>query len=172
MIVSMILDTKGRNVVTIGAEATIREAVDELASRKIGAIVVVEGIDRIVGIISERDVVRAVAKRGTEVLSESVGSIMTREVMTCSDSETINEVMSRSRRGSRKSSARPRRCAPISRRRDRRDRSVSRLFVTSLTKSPWPDSCDHFRWKRRVGSPAVGRFRRSAIASHAVTALS
>jgi CBS domain-containing protein len=99
MIVGMILETKGRNVVTIGAKATIGEAVAELAGRKIGAIVVVEGIDRIVGIISERDVVRAVAQRGTDVLSESVGSIMTREVMTCSDQETINEVMSRMTRG-------------------------------------------------------------------------
>jgi CBS domain-containing protein len=95
----MILETKGRNVVTIGAKATIGDAVAELAGRKIGAIVVVEGIDRIVGIISERDVVRAVAKKGTDVLSESVGSIMTREVMTCSDHETINEVMTRMTRG-------------------------------------------------------------------------
>jgi CBS domain-containing protein len=99
MIVGMILETKGRNVVTIGARATIGEAVAELGARKIGAIVVVEGIDRIVGIISERDVVRAVAQRGAGVLSEPVGSIMTREVMTCSDQETINEVMTRMTRG-------------------------------------------------------------------------
>jgi len=99
MIVGMILETKGRNVVTIGARATIGEAVAELGARKIGAIVVVEGIDRIVGIISERDVVRAVAKKGADVLSEPVGSIMTREVMTCSDQETINEVMTRMTRG-------------------------------------------------------------------------
>jgi CBS domain-containing protein len=99
MIVGMILEMKGRNVVTIGARATIGEAVAELAGRKIGAIVVVEGIDRIVGIISERDVVRAVAQKGAAVLSESVGSIMTREVMTCSDQETINEVMTRMTRG-------------------------------------------------------------------------
>ena len=99
MIVGMILETKGRNVVTIGAKATIGEAVAELAGRKIGAIVVVEGIDRIVGIISERDVVRAVAQKGADVLSEPVGSIMTREVMTCSDQETINEVMTRMTRG-------------------------------------------------------------------------
>jgi CBS domain-containing protein len=99
MIVGMILETKGRNVVTIGARATIGEAVAELGSRKIGAIVVVEGIDRIVGIISERDVVRAVAQNGADILSEPVGSIMTREVMTCSDHETINEVMTRMTRG-------------------------------------------------------------------------
>lgn len=95
MIVAMILGEKGRAVVTIGANATIGEAVSELAKHKIGAIVVVEDSDRIVGIISERDVVRAVAKSGMDVLSESVGSIMTSEVMTCSDPETINEVMSR-----------------------------------------------------------------------------
>ena len=99
MIVGMILEMKGRKVVTIGARATIGEAVAELAGRKIGAIVVVEGIDRIVGIISERDVVRAVAAKGVDALSESVGSIMTREVMTCSDQETINEVMTRMTRG-------------------------------------------------------------------------
>ena len=99
MIVGMILETKGRNVVTIGARATIGEAVAELGARKIGAIVVVEGIDRIVGIISERDVVRAVAQKGADVLSEPVGSIMTREVMTCADQETINEVMTRMTRG-------------------------------------------------------------------------
>jgi CBS domain-containing protein len=99
MIVGMILEAKGRKVVTIGARATIGEAVAELGARKIGAIVVVEGIDRIVGIISERDVVRAVAQKGADVLSEPVGSIMTREVMTCSDNETINEVMTRMTRG-------------------------------------------------------------------------
>ncbi len=99
MIVGMILEAKGRDVFTIGAKATIGEAVAELAQRKIGAIVVVEGIDRIVGIISERDVVRAIARNGSDVLSEQLGSIMTREVVTCTDSETINEVMTRMTRG-------------------------------------------------------------------------
>jgi CBS domain-containing protein len=99
MIVAMILEQKGHNVVTIGAKATIGEVVSQLAEHKIGAIVVVEDVDDIVGIISERDVVRAVAKSGTEVLSEPVGSIMTSEVMTCEDSETINEVMARMTRG-------------------------------------------------------------------------
>jgi len=99
MIVAMILDEKGRNVETIGANASIGEVVSELASHKIGAIVVVEDVDEIVGIISERDVVRAIAERGTEVLSEPVGSIMTSEVMTCEDSETIHDVMARMTRG-------------------------------------------------------------------------
>lgn len=99
MIVAMILEQKGRNVVTIGATATVGEVVSELARHKIGAIVVVEDVDEIVGIISERDIVRAVAERGPDILSESVGSIMTSEVMTCEDSETVNDVMARMTRG-------------------------------------------------------------------------
>jgi CBS domain-containing protein len=99
MIVAMILAQKGRNVVTIGTSATIGGVVSDLAKHKIGAIVVVEDADTIVGIVSERDIVRAVAKRGADVLSEPVSSIMTSEVMTCEDSETINEVMARMTRG-------------------------------------------------------------------------
>jgi CBS domain-containing protein len=99
MIVAMILEEKGRDVVKTAASVTIGEVVADLAEKKIGAIVVVEGGDRIVGIVSERDVVRAVARHGADVLSEPVGSIMTREVMTCGDRETINEVMGRMTHG-------------------------------------------------------------------------
>lgn len=99
MIVAMILKQKGHNVVTIGARATIGEVVALLGEHKIGAIVVVENVDEIVGIISERDIVRAIAKSGPKILTEPVGSIMTSEVMTCEDNETINEVMARMTRG-------------------------------------------------------------------------
>jgi len=95
MIVAMILEAKGRDVVTIGADATIGQAVSKLAERKIGAIVVVEGTDRITGIISERDVVRAIARDSANVFSEPVGSIMTTDVVTCGDREAIIEVMGR-----------------------------------------------------------------------------
>jgi CBS domain-containing protein len=99
MIVAMILDQKGRDVVKTGANAKIADVVAVLAEKKIGAIVVVEGTDRIVGIVSERDIVRAVAGHGAEVLSETVETIMTREVVSCGDRETINEVMGRMTRG-------------------------------------------------------------------------
>lgn len=99
MIVAMILEQKGRSVVTIDANAMIGEVVSQLVGHKIGAIVVVEDVDDIVGIISERDIVRAIARSGMEVLSEPVQSIMTSEVMTCEDGETINEVMARMTRG-------------------------------------------------------------------------
>lgn len=99
MIVSMILEEKGRGVVTIGGTATVADAVASLARHKIGALVVVEGGDRIVGIVSERDIVKAFARADGEVAKESVASLMTREVVTCTDSETIHEVMGRMTRG-------------------------------------------------------------------------
>jgi CBS domain-containing protein len=99
MIVAMILDQKGREVVKTSASATISEVLARLAEEKIGAIVVVDGADRIVGIVSERDIVRAIARDGAGVLSASVGTIMTREVVTCGDRETINDVMGRMTHG-------------------------------------------------------------------------
>jgi CBS domain-containing protein len=99
MIVAMILDQKGREVVKTSASATIAEVLAKLAEKKIGAIVVVDGSDRIVGIVSERDIVRAIARDGADVLPASVGTIMTREVVTCGDRETINEVMGRMTHG-------------------------------------------------------------------------
>jgi CBS domain-containing protein len=86
---------KGRQVVTTSATKTIADAIEILAAQKIGALVVVEDRDRIVGIVSERDVVRAIAKSGCDALPDKVSEIMTREVMTCTETETINDVMSR-----------------------------------------------------------------------------
>jgi CBS domain-containing protein len=99
MNVAEILLEKGRDVATILPERTIAEAVDELARRRIGALVVIEGRDRVAGIVSERDVVRSLAQRGAGLLGESVGSIMTREVVTCRETETIDRVMGRMTRG-------------------------------------------------------------------------
>lgn len=99
MIVSAILALKGREVVTIAAERSILDAVATLGARKIGALVVTEGRDRIVGVISERDIVKAIAARGAGVLSEAVAAIMTREVVTCAEGESIDQVMGRMTRG-------------------------------------------------------------------------
>jgi CBS domain-containing protein len=99
MILATILSEKGRDVATTAASVTIREVVAELAARKIGALVVVEGVDRVVGIVSERDIVKALARKGGAVLDDPVGTIMTREVVTCADSETVIRVMGRMTRG-------------------------------------------------------------------------
>jgi CBS domain-containing protein len=98
MTVAAILAEKGRDVLTIAAAKTIAEAVEILAKRRVGALVVVEGGDRIVGIVSERDIVRALAT-GADALKQPLSSVMTRDVMTCSDGETIDSVMSRMTKG-------------------------------------------------------------------------
>jgi CBS domain-containing protein len=99
MTVAAMLAQKGRTVATTTGDQSVADAVAVLAARKIGALVVVEGPDRIAGIVSERDIVRALAEGGASALSRPVSAIMTREVMTCTEDETINQVMSRMTRG-------------------------------------------------------------------------
>ncbi|HET7716688.1 MAG TPA: CBS domain-containing protein [Bauldia sp.] len=94
MIVAHILASKGRDVATTTPDRLISDVVAELAARRIGALVVTER-GRVVGIISERDIVKAIGLRGAGILSDPVSSIMTRDVVTCSERETINSVMSR-----------------------------------------------------------------------------
>lgn len=81
MKVNSILSTKGREVITIHPEQTIRDAVSLLSRHKIGALVVVEDADRLVGIISERDVIRRAAL-DENVFSLPVAEVMTRKVIT------------------------------------------------------------------------------------------
>jgi CBS domain-containing protein len=98
MTVAAILADKGRDVLTIAAANSLGDAVAILAKRRVGALVVVEDGDRIVGIVSERDIVRAIAG-GAAALEQPVSSVMTKNVMTCSDGETIDSVMSRMTKG-------------------------------------------------------------------------
>jgi CBS domain-containing protein len=99
MTVAAMLSEKGREVITTSAAASIAGAIDTLAKRRIGALVVVDDQDNIAGIISERDIVRAIAEQGERVLSSALSTVMTRAVVTCSESETINDVMTRMTRG-------------------------------------------------------------------------
>jgi CBS domain-containing protein len=99
MTVSAILAAKGRDVVTIGVGAKVREAVALLAARRIGALVVTGEDRRIAGIVSERDIVRTVAADQAAALDGPLSAIMTRAVITCGEGETIDSVMSRMTRG-------------------------------------------------------------------------
>lgn len=93
MTVKAILSRKGSDVLTIDPAATLAAAAKLLAERRIGAIVVT-GLDaRVAGILSERDIVRALAERGADVLNERVDRVMTRRVVTCTETETIASVM-------------------------------------------------------------------------------
>ena len=95
MIVKNILAGKRGNVVTIEPTADLATAVKLLAERRIGAVVILGADHRIVGILSERDIVRALAEHGPTVLNEPVGQVMTRDVNTCSEDDTIGELMDR-----------------------------------------------------------------------------
>jgi CBS domain-containing protein len=95
MTVKDILSLKGSQVLTIEPTATLAMAVKMLAQRRIGALVVTGADHRIVGIISERDIVRMLDERGTVVLDTPVAETMTRKVVTCAQGETIAEIMER-----------------------------------------------------------------------------
>jgi len=99
MIVSSILAAKGGDVVTIEPTATLTAAAKLLSQRKIGAVLVLGPGDRIAGILSERDIVRAVAARGPQALDEPVGKAMTRDVVTCSKDDSIGDLMQRMTQG-------------------------------------------------------------------------
>jgi CBS domain-containing protein len=95
MIVKTILSGKGGNVVTIEPTTNVADAANILAEKHIGALVVTGAEGRIVGIISERDIVRALAKRGNAALKLPLTEVMTRKVVTCSEDETISVIMER-----------------------------------------------------------------------------
>lgn len=99
MTVSIILAAKGREVVSVEPNATLTSVVALLAERRIGAALVL-GVDRrIVGIVSERDIVRALGERGPAALDDPVSRIMTRRVSTCTEGETISAIMERMTEG-------------------------------------------------------------------------
>ena len=93
MTVKTILDQKGRDVFTVRPDITVAEAGIELSKHKIGAIVVVDSGDKICGILSERDIVRAIAENGPSVLDNPVSSVMTSQVKVCRENHSINELM-------------------------------------------------------------------------------
>ncbi|MBV8494422.1 MAG: CBS domain-containing protein [Alphaproteobacteria bacterium] len=93
MDVETILRNKGSWVATIRPEATIAEAVDMLRHERIGAIVVSEDGESVDGILSERDIVTALADFGTDLLLRCVDDIMTRDVVTCEPGDTVGELM-------------------------------------------------------------------------------
>jgi CBS domain-containing protein len=95
MTVSVILADKGRDIVTIEPNATLSAAVHLLAEKRIGAALILGADRRIAGIISERDVVRALAERGAAALDEPVSRTMTRKVETCTESEAVATIMER-----------------------------------------------------------------------------
>lgn len=93
MNVAAILKSKGRAVSTAKPESTLLEISQKLAQKKIGAIIIVGDGGKVAGIISERDVIRALAEHGSKALERSAGETMTRNVISCSEMSAIDELM-------------------------------------------------------------------------------
>ncbi len=93
MNIAQLLKAKGRAVTTARPDVKLLDIVTSLASKRIGAIVIVGEKGELAGIISERDVILALAKSSEAVLEDSVSKHMTREVVTCQESTTIDEMM-------------------------------------------------------------------------------
>ncbi|MFZ5675955.1 MAG: CBS domain-containing protein [Pseudomonadota bacterium] len=94
MTVAQILNAKGRAVVTAGPGDTVLAVAQILSAKKIGAVVIVDAQGRIGGIVSERDIVRAIAAGGAQALEKPVKEFMTAKVRTCAPRDTEAELMS------------------------------------------------------------------------------
>ncbi|WP_417460095.1 CBS domain-containing protein [Kordiimonas sp.] len=92
MNVGRILDQKGSDVIAQEAGCTVLEVAKLLGERRIGAVPVTKG-GKLVGIISERDVMRGLAIRGGGVLADDISTLMTKSVFTCSRDDTVGHLM-------------------------------------------------------------------------------
>ncbi len=93
MRISDVLRSKGAAVATIDSASTVARLIETLAEQNVGALVVVDS-GTVMGIVSERDVVRQLHFQGTELLNCRVSEIMTKEVHTCSPSDTVDSLAS------------------------------------------------------------------------------
>lgn len=93
MHVSDLLATKGGDVATISEGRSVTDALSMLKQRGIGALVVTGAVPPLVGIFSERDVVRAIAQRGADALHETVADLMSSDVTVCDERTTVTELM-------------------------------------------------------------------------------
>ncbi|WP_323036696.1 CBS domain-containing protein [Pararhodobacter sp.] len=93
MLVSQILKNKAQGVLTVSPGATVREVVEILTNKRIGAVVVSKSGTDVKGIISERDIVRELCRAGAVCLDEKVEKVMTRAVLGCSPKDTSDAVL-------------------------------------------------------------------------------
>jgi CBS domain-containing protein len=92
MRISDVLRQKGTAVATVRPSATVRQLLTTLREHNIGATVVTTDGDAVVGIVSERDIVRNLEERGADLLDAKVSEIMTRGVLTCGPDDTVDSL--------------------------------------------------------------------------------
>jgi CBS domain-containing protein len=95
MLVSQILKTKGEGVYTVSPDQTVAEAAALLNERRVGALVVLDSAERVAGIVSERDLVRAMATQGAAALERPVSSCMTADVIYAAPTESVDDLLGR-----------------------------------------------------------------------------
>ena len=93
MTVARILSEKGRDVFTTQPHRTLKEVIELLAAKGVGAVVVADASMKVLGILSERDVVRVIARHGSAALDVPVSQYMTPKVTTVTRDDTIDHVM-------------------------------------------------------------------------------
>ena len=94
MNVDAILRTKGTDVATTRPDATLADVAQVLSEKKIGALVASTDGATVDGIVSERDIVRKIAEHGAAALNMSIGDAMTRDVVTCTRKDSLQDLMS------------------------------------------------------------------------------
>ena len=99
MSVSGILSEKGNNVVTINRGSTLQQAADLLSKHRIGAVVVRDETQEVCGILSERDIVKAIAAKKNKALLDPISTCMTSRVISCSSDETVDSLMAKMTKG-------------------------------------------------------------------------
>ncbi len=99
MFVSDILAEKGGLVFTVTPRTTLGQVSRQLSTRRIGSVLIVDRLDRVAGIVSERDIVHALATHGAPALELEAAEVMTRNVITCDPDDSIDHVMETMTRG-------------------------------------------------------------------------
>ncbi|MBM3646929.1 MAG: CBS domain-containing protein [Alphaproteobacteria bacterium] len=93
MFVSDILSQKGSEIFSVGPRSSVAEIAWQISDRRVGSLLVLDVDGSVAGIVSERDLVRALATHGREALVLEARQIMTREVVTCDPDDSIDEIM-------------------------------------------------------------------------------
>ena len=93
MTVAAILKHKGYQVTAVGPTASVAEVTEMLATHRIGAVLVMDRAEQLLGIVSERDIVRSLAANGARTLEMTAGQLMTRALQTATPATTVAEAM-------------------------------------------------------------------------------
>ena len=99
MTVQKVLAVKGTRVVTAKPQSTVMQIADLLRTERIGVVIISASGKTADGILSERDIVRAIADKGATALELPADKVMTREVVTCGKGDTVNSVMAKMNAG-------------------------------------------------------------------------